>query len=73
MFHHEFIVNNYTVWVRRDVSKLEAFASICPVFADQFMMSAFVMETLQGCYEDNIATQLTSSTYRELPLWTARS
>ena len=43
MFHHEFIVDNYTVWVRGDVSKLEAFASICPVPADQFMVSAFVM------------------------------
>ena len=25
MFHHEFIVDNYTIWVRGDVSKLEAF------------------------------------------------
>ena len=43
MFHHGFIVDNHTVWVRGDVSKLEAFASICPVPADQFMVSAFVM------------------------------
>ena len=43
MLHHEFVVDNYTVWVRGDVSKLEAFASICPVPADQFMVLAFVM------------------------------
>ena len=43
MFHHDFILHNYTVWVRGDVSKLEAFASICPVRADQLMVLAFVM------------------------------
>ena len=43
MFHHEFIVDNFTVWVNGDVSKLEAFASICPVPANQFMVSAFIL------------------------------
>ena len=43
MFHHEFIVDNFTVRVNGDVSKLEAFASICPVPANQFMVSAFIL------------------------------
>ena len=40
MFHHEFIVDNYTIWVGGDVSKLEAFASICPVPANQCLLGA---------------------------------
>ena len=36
-------MDNFLVWVNRDVSKLEAFASICPVPADQCMVSAFIM------------------------------
>ena len=43
MFHHEFIVDNFTVWENEDIFKLEAFASICPVLADQLMVSAFIM------------------------------
>ena len=48
MFHHEFIVENYTVWVKSAVSKLEAFASICRVPTDQSMGSAFVMNFLRA-------------------------
>ena len=51
MFHHEFIVNNYNVWVRRNVSKLEAFASICPVLAYQFLVSAYRGATPLECKE----------------------
>ena len=36
-------VNNHAVWVKGEISKLEAFASICPIPADQFMVSAFAM------------------------------
>ena len=43
MLHHEFIANNFTTWVNGDVSKLEAFASICPVRANQFMVSTFIL------------------------------
>ena len=43
MSHHEFIVDNFTVWVNGDVSKLEVFASICPVPGNQFMVSAFIV------------------------------
>ena len=43
MFHHEFVVNNHAIWVKGEISKLEAFASICPIPADQFMVSAFAM------------------------------
>ena len=43
MFRHEFIVDNFTVWVNVGESKLEAFASICPVSANQFMVSAFIL------------------------------
>ena len=43
MFHHEFNVDNFTPWVNGDVSKLEAFASICHVPANQFMVSAFIL------------------------------
>ena len=46
MFHHDFIVDNYTVLVRGDVSTLEAFARICHVPAHQFMVSGFVMNFL---------------------------
>ena len=46
MFHHEFIVDNFTVWVNGDVSKLDVFASICPVPANQFMVSAFILTSL---------------------------
>ena len=61
MFHREFIVDNYTPWVRGDVSKLEAFASICPVRADHFTLSAFVMN-FPG------ATRLDSKELDKLPL-----
>ena len=44
MFHHNFIVDNFTVWVNGDVSKLEAFASIHPVLANEFMVSAFILK-----------------------------
>ena len=43
MFHHEFVVNNHAVWVKGEIPKLEAFASICPILADQFMVSAVAM------------------------------
>ena len=43
MFHHEFIVDNFTVWVKGDVSKLEVFGSICPVPTNEFMVSAFIL------------------------------
>ena len=43
MFHHEFVVNNHAIWVKGEISKLEAFASICPIPGDQFMVSAFAM------------------------------
>ena len=43
MFHHEFIVANFPVWVNGDMSKLEAFASMCPVPANEFMVSAFIL------------------------------
>ena len=43
MFHHEFIVDNFTVWVNGDESKLEAFASICPIPANEFMVSACIL------------------------------
>ena len=43
MFHHEFVVNNHAIWVKGEICKLEAFASICPILADQFMVSAFAM------------------------------
>ena len=43
MIHHEFIVYNFTVWGNGDVSKLESFASICPVPANQFMVLAFIL------------------------------
>ena len=43
MFHHEFIVDNFTVWVNGDVSKLEVLASISPVPANQVMVSAFIL------------------------------
>ena len=43
MFQHEFIVGNFTVWVNGDVSKLPVFASMCPVLANQFMVSAFIL------------------------------
>ena len=43
MFNHEFIVDNFTVWVNGDVSKLEAFASICRVPANEFMVSGFIL------------------------------
>ena len=43
MFHHEFVVNNHAVLVKGEISKLEAFAIICPIPADQFMVSAFAM------------------------------
>ena len=31
-------MEHYAVWVRVDVSKLEAFASIGPILADQFLV-----------------------------------
>ena len=43
MFHHEFVVNNHVVWAKGEITKLEAFASICPIPADHFMVSAFAM------------------------------
>ena len=43
MFHHEFVVNNHAAWVKGEISKLEAFAIICPIPPDQFMVSAFAM------------------------------
>ena len=43
MFHHQFIVDNFTIWVNWDVSKLEAFASICPVPTNEFMVLAFIL------------------------------
>ena len=43
MFHHEFVVYNHAIWVKGEISKLEAFASICPIPADQFMVSAFAI------------------------------
>ena len=43
MFHREFIVDNFAVGVTGDVSKLKAIASICPVPANQFMLSAFIL------------------------------
>ena len=43
MFHHEFVVNNHAVSVKGESSQLEAFDSICPIPADQFMVSAFAM------------------------------
>ena len=68
MFHHEFIVDHYTLWVTGDVSKLEAFASICIVFVDQFMVSAFVMNfsgaTPLECKELDKLPQPASSTVR---------
>ena len=36
-----FVVNNHGVWVKGEISKLEAFASICPIRTDLFMVSAF--------------------------------
>ena len=43
MFHNELVVNNYAVWVKGEISNMEAFAIICPIPADQFMLSAFAM------------------------------
>ena len=43
MFGHEFVVDKCAVWVKGDVSKLEAFTSICPVLTDELMMSAFAL------------------------------
>ena len=43
VIHHEFIIDNCTVWVKGDVSKLEAFASIHLVPADQLMGTAFAL------------------------------
>ena len=36
-------MNNHAIWVKGEISKLEAFASICPLPDDQFMVSAFAM------------------------------
>ena len=36
-------MDNFTVWVNGDVSKVEAFASICPVPANQFMAWACIL------------------------------
>ena len=52
-------MDNFAIWVNGDVSKLEAFASICPVPANQFMVSAFILNfpwaTPLGCKElDNL-------------------
>ena len=43
MFYYDFIVDISTVWVNGGVSKLEAFAIIFPVPANQFMVSAFIL------------------------------
>ena len=43
MFHHEFIVPNFTVRVNGNVPKLEAFASISSVGANQSLVSAFIL------------------------------
>ena len=43
MFHDELVVNNHAVWVKGDISKLEAIASRRPIPADHFMVSAFSM------------------------------
>ena len=43
MFHHELMVINFTIWVNGYVSKLEAFASICPVPTNEFMVLAFIL------------------------------
>ena len=43
MFHHEYIVDDFAAWVNGDVSTLEAFANLCPVHANQFMVSAFIL------------------------------
>ena len=39
----DFIVDNFTARVNGDISKLQAFVSIRTVSADQFMVSAFIM------------------------------
>ena len=46
MFPHEFIVDKCTGWVNGDVSKLEAFAHLCPFPLDQFIVFAFVSSFL---------------------------
>ena len=30
MYHHEFIVEKNVSWVKREVPKLESFATLCP-------------------------------------------
>ena len=46
MIHHEFVENNNALWLKGEISKLEAFASICPIPADQSMVSAFATNFL---------------------------
>ena len=41
LYHHEFIVEDCIVCKKREVSKVKAFASMCPILANQFMVSAF--------------------------------
>ena len=43
MYHDESIVDQHTLWVKGKVSKLEAFANICPILANQFIVSAFAL------------------------------
>ena len=43
MFHHKLIVDNFTLRVNGDVSKLEVFANIYRVPANQFMVSIFIL------------------------------
>ena len=61
-------MDNYAVWVRGDVSKLGGVASICPLPADQFMVSAFLMNypgaTHLDCKELDKLPRLPSCTRR---------
>ena len=42
MLHHELMVENCTVSVNGDISKLTAFAKMCSDLANQFVVSAFI-------------------------------
>ena len=48
MYLHEFIVDNYNVGVKGEVTKLPAFASIYPIRSHLFMVSTFALNFLPG-------------------------